>query len=111
MIDTKLVYLCIYIAECMTAWGYFSALYKKRYAVWITLIAYALGYTVAFVVFNYAYVWVNTSVFTIVNFILLYCFHSCSWRAGLFHAGMLTCLSIGLEFVIALIIGAVFGNF
>ena len=111
MIDTKLIYLFIYIAECMTAWGYFSALYRKKFTLWISVIAYVTGYAAAFIAFNYTYVWVNTFVFTLVNFVLLYCFHSCSWRAGIFHAGILTCLSTGLEFAISLIVGSAFGNF
>ena len=30
--DMRLVYFCIYIAEGITAWSYFSGLYKRRYS-------------------------------------------------------------------------------
>lgn len=111
MMDMKLVYLCIYIAEGVTAWGYFSTLYAKKFPLWVNIAAYSLGYTVAFLVYNFAYVWVNTSVFAIINFILLYGFHTCSWKAGVFHAGMLTCLSTGLEFVVVIVLGVIWGDY
>ena len=100
--DMRLVYFCIYIAEGITAWSYFSGLYKRRYSLWISVLAHILGYGIAFLIFNFAYVWVNTLMFTLINFALLYRLHSCSWKSGLFHAGLLTCFSIGLEFVIVL---------
>lgn len=107
----KLVYLCIYVAEGITAWSYFSALYRRKYSLFVSITAYFLGYGVAFLAFNFAYVWINTSIFALVHFVLLYGFHSCSWKAGIFHAGLLTSLSIGLEFVLILIVGAIVGNF
>ncbi len=111
MMDMKLVYLCIYIAEGVTAWGYFSTLYAKKYPPWVNIAAYSLGYAVAFFVYSFAYVWINTSVFALINFILLYGFHTCSWKAGVFHAGMLTCLSTGLEFVVVLVLGVIWGDY
>ena len=109
--DMRLVYFCIYIAEGITAWSYFSGLYKRRYSLWISVLAHILGYGIAFLIFNFAYVWVNTLMFTLINFALLYRLHSCSWKSGLFHAGLLTCFSIGLEFVIVLILGSSLGNY
>lgn len=109
--DMRLVYFCIYIAEGITAWSYFSGLYKRRYSLWISVLAHILGYGIAFLIFNFAYVWVNTLMFTLINFALLYRLHFCSWKSGLFHAGLLTCFSIGLEFVIVLILGSSLGNY
>lgn len=109
--DMILVYSCIYIAEGITAWSYFSGLYKRRYSLWISVLAHTLGYGIAFLIFNFADMWVNTSVFALINYFLLYVFYTCSWRAGIFHAGMLTCLSTGLEFVIVLVLGAILGNY
>lgn len=111
MMDMKLVYLCIYIAEGITAWGYFSTLYARKYNLWVSVIAYSCGYGAAFFIYNVASVWINTSVFALVNLILVYGFHTCSWKAGIFHAGMLTCLSTGLEFVIVLVIGGIWGDY
>ena len=109
--DMILVYFCIYIAEGITAWSYFSGLYKRKYSLWICVMAHTLGYGIAFLIFNFADMWVNTSVFALINYVLLYVFYTCSWRAGIFHAGMLTCLSTGLEFVIVLVLGSILGNY
>lgn len=111
MMDINLVYLFIYIAEGITAWGYFSGMCKRKYSLWISILTHTLGYGIAFLIFNFAYVWVNTLMFTLINFALLYGLYSCSWKAGIFHAGLLTCFSIGFEFIIVLILGAILGNF
>lgn len=109
--DMKLVYLCIFIAEGVTVWNYFSDLYRRKYALWINAVAYFVGYGVAFLIFNFASAWVNSLTFFLINFILLYSLYTCSWKAGIFHAGMLTCLSTGLEFVMIFIMGVILNDF
>lgn len=111
MMDMRLIYLCIYVAEGITAWSYFSRLYRKKYALWVNLVLHTVGYGIAFLVFNFAGTWINGLVFALVNFALLYGCYICSWKAGIFHAVILTCLSTGLEFVILLVLGAVLGDY
>lgn len=108
--EMKLVTLCVYLAEGMTAWSYFSALYKRRYDLWKSIAIYSLGYGLAFAVFNFAAVWINGLVFTSVNFALLWFLHICSWKASIFQAGMLTCLSTSLEIVVLLFTGVIVGD-
>lgn len=108
--EMKLVTLCVYLAEGITAWSYFSALYKRRHDLWKSIAIYSLGYGFAFAVFNFATVWINGLVFTSVNFALLWFLHVCSWKASIFHAGMLTCLTVGLELVVVLIAGVIWGD-
>ena len=61
--------------------------------------------------YNSVYVWLNILMLALVNFVLLYVLHVCSWKAGIFHAGMLTTLTTGLELVVMFILGSIFGNF
>ena len=70
--DMILVYFCIYIAEGITAWSYFSGLYKRKYSLWICVMAHTLGYGIAFLIFNFADMWVNTSVFPAICFLHLF---------------------------------------
>lgn len=111
MMNMRLIYLCIYIAEGITAWSYFSGLYKRKYALWINVAVHTASYGIAFLIFDIADSWINGSVFALINFALLHGCYICSWKAGIFHAGMLTCLSTGLEFAMIFVLSVIFNDF
>lgn len=90
MIAEKLLYVAIFMAEAITAWLYFSYIYKQEKNSLYTSISFALGYTLLFLASQLSIVVLNASLFFVVNTAILYLNYSCEIKSSVLHAAFLT---------------------
>lgn len=90
MIAEKLLYAAIFVAEAITAWLYFSYIYKQEKNSLYTSISFALGYTLLFLASQLSIVVLNASLFFVVNTAILYLNYSCEIKSSVLHAAFLT---------------------
>ena len=108
--ERTLILFCVYLASGITAWQYFSALFVRKRKLWQAVLGVCLGYTCAWLAFDFTTVWVNAICFTTINFLLLLFFFSVSWKGALFHAGILSCLILTAETAGEFALGLLFGD-
>lgn len=90
MIAEKLLYAAIFAAEAITAWLYFSYIYKQEKSNLYTFISFALGYTLLFLAAQFSIVLLNASIFFVVNTAILCLNYSCEIKSSVLHASFLT---------------------
>ena len=81
----KATFFCVYLVEGITAWQYFSAVFTPNKKLVFRAAVFVLGYFLGFLLFNLSIVWLNTTFFTVLNFLLLKFLYSCSWKSVFFH--------------------------
>ena len=106
----KATFFCVYLVEGITAWQYFSAVFTPNKKLVFRAAVFVLGYFLGFLLFNLSIVWLNTTFFTVLNFLLLKFLYSCSWKSVFFHSIFLTCLMLGSELTVEFILGMLFGG-
>lgn len=106
----KATFFCVYLVEGITAWQYFSAVFTPNKKLVFRAAVFVLGYFLGFLLFNLSIVWLNTTFFTVLNFLLLKFLYSCSWKRVFFHSIFLTCLMLGSELTVEFILGMLFGG-
>lgn len=106
----KATFFCVYLVEGITAWQYFSAVFTPNKKLVFRATVFVLGYFLGFLLFNLSIVWLNTTFFTVLNFLLLKFLYSCSWKSVFFHSIFLTCLMLGSELTVEFILGMLFGG-
>lgn len=106
----KATFFCVYLVEGITAWQYYSAVFTPNKKLVFRAAVFVLGYFLGFLLFNLSIVWLNTTFFTVLNFLLLKFLYSCSWKSVFFHSIFLTCLMLGSELTVEFILGMLFGG-
>lgn len=113
MINDRLYFALVYLVEALIAWQYFSAIAERRTRKGRTFLIFFIGYGAASLVFQVSasIAWINTSIFTIVNFSILLLCYSCSWRRAVFHSVLLSCIMTLSELLILFPLGIIFDDF
>ncbi len=87
---TTLLYLFIYIIEALILWSYSSNLFHSRYSKKIEFIGLFTGYGFLFVSSFMKSFWMNTILFTLINFTIILLLHNIKWNVCLFHSIIIT---------------------
>lgn len=111
MMEEKLWYAVIYFAEALIAWQFFGALFPSRKSFWARCALYGAAYTVAYLSFTVSTVPINTLIFAVCNSAILFLGYQVKWMRAVLHALLLTGLMLSTEFLIAMLLGAVFQDF
>lgn len=113
MMEDRLYFALVYLVEALIAWQYFSAIAERKTRKGRTFLAFFIGYGTASLVFQVSasIAWLNTSIFTIVNFAILLICYSCTWRRAAFHSILLSCIMTLSELVILFPLGIIFGDY
>lgn len=96
MIAEKLLYAANFAAEAITAWLYFSYIYKQEKSNLYTFISFALGYTLLFLFFQLDSVLINVVSLFVVNAVILFLNYSCEVKSSMLHSAFLT-LMMGIS--------------
>lgn len=100
----RLCYLVIYILEACIFWQYcrnlFSSKYSMRREAFALLFCYSLLYIGAF----YENIWINFSLFLIINFFYLFLIYNLKYLTAFFHSLFVTMIMILSEMGILSII-------
>lgn len=100
----RLCYLVIYILEACIFWQYcrnlFSSKYSRRREAFALLFCYSLLYIGAF----YENIWINFSLFLIINFFYLFLIYNLKYLTAFFHSLFVTMIMILSEMGILSII-------
>lgn len=90
----RLCYLVIYILEACIFWQYcrnlFSSKYSRRREAFALLFCYSLLYIGAF----YENIWINFSLFLIINFFYLFLIYNLKYLTAFFHSLFVTMIMI-----------------
>lgn len=108
---SRVVSLCVYIAEGVTAWQYFSHQFPPQRKAWQAGLGMAAAYGIAWALFTPYRMWSNTVLFTLANLLSLCVFFTCSWKASVFHSVLLTCLMVASELIVEIPLGVLLGGF
>lgn len=96
MIAEKLLYAANFAAEAITAWLYFSYIYKQEKCNLYTFISFALGYTLLFLFFQLDSVLINVVSLFVVNTVILFLNYTCEVKSSMLHSAFLT-LMMGIS--------------
>lgn len=107
----RIISLCVYIAEALTAWQYFSRQFSLKKKMWQAVLGVSAAYGLAWVLFAPTLMWSNTVLFTLANLLSLHIFFTCSWKASFFHSVILTCLMVVSELIVEIPLGKALGGF
>ena len=91
-LETIIIYLFIYIVEAFILWWYGSNLLAPKYSKKHEAIILVSGYAILFIASFAEFAWLNTLLFTIINFILLLILYEVKWGSALFHSMIITCI-------------------
>lgn len=111
MMEEKAWYAVIYLAEALTAWQFFGSLFLSKAKFWPRIALYGVGYTVAYLTFAVSTVPVNTFLFAVCNCVILLLGYQVKWGSAILHALLFTGLLLSTEYVIVMLLGAVFQDF
>lgn len=89
MIYEKLLYAANFVAEAVTAWLYFSYIYKQEKSNLQTFISFAIGYTLLFFISQFDSVLLNGILCLSVNAVILFLNYSCKIKSAIFHSAFL----------------------
>lgn len=104
MIAEKLLYAAIFVAEAITAWLYFSYIYKQEKSNLYTFISFVLGYLLLFFAFQFNSVLLNGVLILSVNAAILYLNYSCEIKSAVFHSAFLGLVMSISEILVNLLI-------
>lgn len=90
MIIERLLYAVVYVVEAITAWLYFSYIYKQIKSNQYTFLSFSLGYTVLFFTSKFDVLLLNGTLFFVVNTIILYLNYSCEIKSSVLHSAFIT---------------------
>lgn len=106
----KVTFFFVYLVEGITAWQYLSSQFRRKMGLAFSLGIFTMGYSLGYLLFDLSFVWLNTVVFTLLNFSLAFFLYSCPWKSCLFHTILLTCLTFGSEIVAEFFLGWLYGG-
>lgn len=95
MIAEKLLYGAISLAECISAWLYFSYIYSYAKSRGMVFAGFLLGYGLLYLVSRLGIVYLNMAMFFFVNVALLFFDFSCRIKSAVLHGAFLT-LAMGI---------------
>lgn len=104
MIAEKLLYAAIFAAEAITAWLYFSYIYKQEKSNLYTFISFILGYLLLFFAFQFNSVLLNGILILSVNTTILCLNYSCEIKSAVFHSAFLGLVMSISEILVNLLI-------
>ncbi len=79
-------YMVLYIAEAFIAWQYFSSLFYPQYSRKTEGILLFAGYGILLMIGLAEIGWLNTAVFIITNFVIVFSLYHVKWYSAFFHA-------------------------
>lgn len=111
MMEQKICFAVVYLAEALTAWLFFRDLFPARRSIWIRSILFGVGYGLAWLCFVLDFVHVNVLVFAVCTGLILYIGYTVRlWKAALYSV-LLSALMLGTEYLSMLFLAAFFDGF
>lgn len=72
MIEQKICFAVVYLAEALTVWQFFGELFSPRRPTWVRGILFGVGYGLAWLCFALDFVHVNVLIFAACTGLILY---------------------------------------
>lgn len=91
-LETTILYFFIYIIEVFILWWYCSNLFSSKFSKKTIFIGISIGYLFLFLISLAKFAWLNTLLFTLINFIILLTLYHLKWNTCLFHSMVITCI-------------------
>lgn len=101
--ETLILYLFVYILEAFLLWWYMSNLFSSIYSRKTICINLSIGYTFLYLVSIAESFFLNTVLFTAINFIFILIFYNVKWSIALFHSLMITSIMGLSEIIISIL--------
>lgn len=106
-----LCYLAMYLIEALIIYFYYEFLFeKKQKSLWVIL-CFAAFYSILYVSFSLQNILLNAVLYTLGNLLLLVINYRCTVRQSFLHALFLSCSLLLTEYLTAVLIGLVSGDF
>ncbi|WP_448902117.1 sensor histidine kinase [Eubacterium sp.] len=99
--ETTILYFFIYVIEAFILWWYCSNLFSAKYSKKYILLGISIGYLFLFLISLAKFAWLNTIIFTVINFTILLTLYHLKWNLCLFYSMVITCIMGLSEIVIA----------
>lgn len=87
---TIICYFFSFFVEAIILWQYASTLFVPKYQTRVRLILLCTLYLIMFVVSLNNFIWLNASLYLLVNFVFLLTMYRLKWHSVLFHSAVLT---------------------
>lgn len=111
MIEQKICFVFVYLAEALTVWLFFRDLFTARQPKWVRGLLFGAGYGLAWLFFALDIVHLNTLIFALCTGLVLYIGYAVSiWKTFLYSV-LLSALMLGTEYLSMLFLGAFFDGF
>lgn len=100
----------VVVIEGFITWQYFNAIFSRRKSGSTAAITFILGYVVVFIFSLFDSMWVNQTVFLIVNVIILWLVYSVDMKERLFHSILVTATMSATEWFMLMLLGMIFSD-
>lgn len=111
MIEQKICFAVVYLAEALTVWQFFGELFSPRRPTWVRGILFGVGYGLAWLCFALDFVHVNVLIFAACTGLILYIGYTVGIGKAALYAVLLSALMLGTEYLSMLFLGAFFDGF
>ena len=106
-----LFYVAGYIIEALVTFFYFDFLFERKKKTFWVILCFSLFYGSLYLSFTLKNMFLNAILYTLGNLFLLLINYYCSIRRSLLHALFLSCALLLAEYLTAVVIGIVSGDF
>lgn len=111
MIEQKICFAVVYLAEALMVWQFFGELFSPRRPTWVRGILFGVGYGLAWLCFALDFVHVNVLIFAVCTGLILYIGYTVGIGKAALYAVLLSALMLGTEYLSMLFLGAFFDGF
>ena len=103
MVET-IFYGAVMAVEAIIAWIYCERLFNRKRKLWALILAYAVTYTLHFIVSLAGNTTINCICFCLFNFVLFFFGYQVKCRSAILHAGFLCFIMLMAELLVSLVI-------
>ena len=109
--ETALCFAAVYVIEALIAWQYFHSIFEQKRKNWQLAACLLVGYSILFVISQYATFWTNTASFFIINVLIMRLFYGTGLKESIFHSFLMTVIMQVTELLVLLVLGSIFEDF
>lgn len=109
--EMTLCYIIMYTVEAFIIYAYLDFVFERKQKLICIILSFSVFYSVLYMTFSVGNMLLNAILYTLGNMLLLAINYHCSLRQSFLHALFLSCALLLTEYLTAVLIGSISGDF